>query len=150
MTERKPHPSRIIPPPPKYDPPIVAVIYDPVTGRILQTMTGLETHIGNCAAHYLKVEEHRRDWDVTHRVHEGVLVPAAAEPQEIVDAREAARVRRVRGKMVAESDWAETPGGQRRLSEDQKKAWEDYRQALFDLPKQQGFPHKVEWPQAPK
>ena len=35
------------------------------------------------------------------------------------------------------------------LSEEEKQAWTDYRQALLDLPQQEGFPHSVVWPVRP-
>lgn len=35
------------------------------------------------------------------------------------------------------------------MSEAQKEAWKVYRQALLDVPQQEGFPWSVEWPVAP-
>jgi len=35
------------------------------------------------------------------------------------------------------------------LTEDQRQAWADYRQALLDVPQQEGFPHNVVWPVKP-
>lgn len=35
------------------------------------------------------------------------------------------------------------------LSEDQKQAWREYRQALLDVPQQEGFPNNITWPEAP-
>ena len=36
------------------------------------------------------------------------------------------------------------------LSDDEKQAWRDYRQALLDVPQQPGFPHEIAWPVAPE
>lgn len=35
------------------------------------------------------------------------------------------------------------------LSDAQKQSWADYRQALLDIPQQEGFPHSVVWPDKP-
>lgn len=36
------------------------------------------------------------------------------------------------------------------LTAEQQQAWADYRQALLDLPQQEGFPHTVVWPTKPE
>lgn len=36
------------------------------------------------------------------------------------------------------------------LSDEQRQAWADYRQALLDVPQQSGFPHNVTWPSKPE
>jgi hypothetical protein len=35
------------------------------------------------------------------------------------------------------------------LSEEEKEAWRVYRQALLDVPQQEGFPWSIEWPVKP-
>jgi hypothetical protein len=53
-----------------------------------------------------------------------------------------------RNARLAECDWTQfndTP-----LSNPNKLAWAEYRQALRDLPKQDGFPLDIVWPQQPK
>ena len=35
------------------------------------------------------------------------------------------------------------------LTELQKDAWRAYRQALLDVPQQEGFPNNITWPEAP-
>ena len=35
------------------------------------------------------------------------------------------------------------------LTEEQQQAWADYRQALLDVPEQDGFPNNVVWPTKP-
>lgn len=36
------------------------------------------------------------------------------------------------------------------LTEEQQQAWADYRQALLDVPEQDGFPNNVVWPTKPE
>ncbi|MGH0053809.1 MAG: phage tail assembly chaperone [Sphaerochaetaceae bacterium] len=35
------------------------------------------------------------------------------------------------------------------LSEEQKQVWREYRQALLDVPEQEGFPMDIQWPENP-
>jgi hypothetical protein len=35
------------------------------------------------------------------------------------------------------------------LSDAERQAWADYRQALLEIPQQEGFPHNVAWPVKP-
>lgn len=35
------------------------------------------------------------------------------------------------------------------MKEKDKKAWEEYRQALLDVPQQEGFPDNIIWPTPP-
>lgn len=71
--------------------------------------------------------------------------------QEELDAMVAAEVRRERNRRLAQEvdpiagnalRWAA-------LTEAQRQAWADYRQALLDVPQQEGFPHNVVWPVKP-
>ena len=55
-----------------------------------------------------------------------------------------ARVRDQRNKMLAASDWTQVPD-----APVDRAAWADYRQALRDLSKQEGFPDQVVWPVPP-
>jgi len=60
--------------------------------------------------------------------------------QKALDA-EADEVRSERDKLLAATDWtqvADAPVDQ--------SAWANYRQALRDLPEQEGFPQEVVWP----
>lgn len=36
------------------------------------------------------------------------------------------------------------------LTTDQQQAWADYRQALLDVPQQEGFPETITWPTKPE
>lgn len=49
--------------------------------------------------------------------------------------------------LLAESDWAMLPDIP--MTNGQKTAWIDYRQALRDIKKQSGFPDSIVWPAKP-
>ena len=51
------------------------------------------------------------------------------------------RVRKKRNLLLQESDWTQLID-----APVDREAWADYRQALRDLPQQEGFPGKVVWP----
>lgn len=60
----------------------------------------------------------------------------------------AAQVRAQRDSMIAQTDYlmmSDYP-----ISEEDKTLLETYRQALRDIPEQEGFPSEVEWPTAPQ
>lgn len=59
----------------------------------------------------------------------------------------AKRRRMDRDSLLAKCDWtqiADVP-----LTEEQKTAWKDYRQALRDVTSQPSFPWRVDWPTEP-
>lgn len=49
-----------------------------------------------------------------------------------------------RNRKLAECDWTQTLD-----SPTDKKAWAEYRQALRDITKQEGFPYNITWPEEP-
>ena len=55
----------------------------------------------------------------------------------------AARLRHKRNHLLAKSDWTQMP------DVDAGPGWLDYRQALRDVPQQEGFPESVVWPEPP-
>lgn len=60
----------------------------------------------------------------------------------------AAQVRSQRDALIAQTDYlmmSDYP-----ISEEDKTELEDYRQALRDIPEQEGFPSNVQWPVAPQ
>jgi hypothetical protein len=74
---------------------------------------------------------------------------ATAEEQEAVykarlDAEQAKRVRADRNSKLSECDWTQLIDAPVDVD-----AWADYRQALRDVPDQDGFPWSVEWPEKP-
>ena len=60
--------------------------------------------------------------------------------------REAEEARQERNSLLAESDWSVLPDAP--VADEQ--AWKDYRQALRDVPQQNGFPTDIDWPVKPE
>ena len=54
-------------------------------------------------------------------------------------------IRNKRDQLLTETDWTQIPD----VPTD-KEAWANYRQALRDIPQQEGFPENIEWPQKPE
>jgi hypothetical protein len=52
-----------------------------------------------------------------------------------------------RARMIASTDWVVTKSAEEGTQVPQ--AWKDYRQALRDIPSQEGFPFNVVWPTLP-
>lgn len=63
--------------------------------------------------------------------------------QQLADAA-AAQARVERDALLQSCDWAMLPD-----SPTDKAAWQAYRQALRDISTQEGFPHRIEWPERP-
>lgn len=53
--------------------------------------------------------------------------------------------RDLRGKLLAASDWTQVPD-----APVDQAVWATYRQALRDIPQQEGFPESVVWPTKPE
>lgn len=69
------------------------------------------------------------------------------EIPEPTDEEVAANVRGRRDALIAETDFLMMPDYP--LAEDKKAQLEAYRQALRDIPQQEGFPKNVEFPEKP-
>jgi hypothetical protein len=54
-----------------------------------------------------------------------------------------------RNQLLLESDFADLPATQARLTDAQNQAWSTYRQALRDLPASSRFPWDPAWPVKP-
>lgn len=89
---------------------------------------------------------------------DGEIVPftpeeiAAAEAAKLEDEqREAARRLETayaeRNKRLADSDWTQLPDVP--LTDEQKTAWQTYRQELRDITSTPGWPDAIEWPVPP-
>lgn len=63
--------------------------------------------------------------------------PEATENQKVI-------VRGMRNQFLSESDWTQLAD-----SSANKQAWATYRQALRDVPTQEGFPWDIQWPTQP-
>ena len=79
-------------------------------------------------------------WTVTKSV--------VAKDQAQIDnenAQKAADVRQTRDRLLTACDWTQVADAQV-----DKAVWATYRQALRDVPAQEGFPHDVTWPEMPE
>ena len=59
-------------------------------------------------------------------------------------------VRAERDTRLLASDAVVLPDRWARMTAEQQQAWSDYRQALRDVPLQQGFPLEIVWPTKPE
>lgn len=75
---------------------------------------------------------------------EAAPVPSVPEPTE---EQQEMQVRAQRNSLLTLCDWTQLPDAP--LTEEQKQAWAEYRQALRDVPEQAGFPENVVWPSTP-
>ena len=67
-------------------------------------------------------------------------------PDERALEQEADEAREQRNALLADSDWSVLPDAP--VADEQ--AWKDYRQALRDVPQQNGFPTDIDWPMKPE
>lgn len=58
-----------------------------------------------------------------------------------------AQARAQRDKLLLDTDWTQTLDAP--IDEDSKAAYRAYRQALRDVPEQEGFPQDIVWPELP-
>jgi len=79
--------------------------------------------------------------------HHGTGEWFVTEPKEQAELEKDART--TRDDLLIRSDYTETAIGQSKLSDSQKTAWSDYRDALRNISKQANFPYDIEWPTKP-
>lgn len=65
------------------------------------------------------------------------------------NAQRSAKVRADRDARIAACDWTQAADVSALMSTNQRAAWVKYRQALRDVPAQNGFPASVNWPASP-
>lgn len=82
------------------------------------------------------------EWVLTKTV-----VALTAEQIADRDAAKASEVREKRDDLLSECDWIVVKSYE--TGANIPAEWELYRQALRDIPSQEGFPHTVEWPTKP-
>lgn len=70
-----------------------------------------------------------------------------AVPESLLSALLEAEVRQERDGLLTASDWTQVADGP--LSSTTRVAWAAYREALRNVPQQEGFPATIEWPTAP-
>ena len=59
----------------------------------------------------------------------------------------AEEARAQRDKLLADTDWTQVLDSP--IDADTREAYRAYRQALRDIPEQEGFPHSITWPEPP-
>ena len=88
----------------------------------------------------------------TDTTDEDGTVTSAADNQAAYEARmdadQAENQRAERDKKLAACDWTQLADSP--LTDEQKTAWGTYRQALRDVPAQDGFPWEITWPSEPE
>jgi hypothetical protein len=77
----------------------------------------------------------------TEAVYVAPVEPVIVEPT-LIDLEK--QVRNKRNSLLRQSDWTQLVDVN--LTEQEKAAWQVYRQALRDVTAQSGFPENVEWP----
>lgn len=77
----------------------------------------------------------------------GMGEPFITEPKQQDQIEDA--VIEQRNQLLLETDWTEFPSRQASMSDAQKTAWANYRQALRDITKQPSFPWEPQWPSKP-
>jgi hypothetical protein len=70
--------------------------------------------------------------------------PITEQEQQAKTNAKAAELRNQRNHLISASDWTQLAD-----SPADKAAWATYRQALRDIPQQEGFPSNVTWPTPP-
>jgi hypothetical protein len=73
-------------------------------------------------------------------------IPKLSDEEKAAIATEAKsnEIRAERNARLAASDWTQVAD-----APVDKQAWADYRQALREVPQQEGFPWDVQWPEQP-
>jgi hypothetical protein len=72
------------------------------------------------------------------------------QEQVLENDAQAQRVREQRDAMLSSSDWTQAEDiPESVVAGIDKEAWATYRQALRDVPEQEGFPWNVQWPEQP-
>jgi hypothetical protein len=86
------------------------------------------------------VEEHGR---VIYEkiLEEGNIAPFIPPSEEQL----ALEAKIIRNRLLSQSDWSQLPD----VPQNIKDLWAPYRQALRDLPEQEGFPTDIQWPIPP-
>lgn len=99
---------------------------------------------------WLNSSGHVTGWSTTRQDEAQVeMSQAAAEESKASDPESlGAGARKHRNSLLASCDWTQLADAP--LTETEKAAWVAYRQALRDVPEQQGFPSVISWPVRPE
>ena len=72
------------------------------------------------------------------------IIQLSNEETQRIEANKVTQIREDRNNRLSESDWTQLPDASVDTA-----AWATYRQALRDLPTQEGFPLNITWPTKP-
>lgn len=119
------------------------VIYDTTTGYVIKTITGTERTVQlNTKEGQAYIEG--RVSEPNKMVVDGEIVDRPKSEDEL--RREAiGQVLTRRSAALVSSDWTQIGD----VPLNNKEAWATYRQALRDIPEQEGYPFNVVWPTEP-
>lgn len=111
--------------------------------KVVDASNACVVGVGNDGAFYEAQGFERRNveqaWDGSWYLEGHVpQKPAAAAAGEI---------RAERDRRLSASDWTQMADNP--LTEDECLLWRQYRQALRDMPQQEGFPENIVWPEKP-
>ncbi len=87
-----------------------------------------------------------RKWDGEKWTFENAPQPVEKPSSESTPESKAAVARYERNKLLLSTDWRMLPDVPSKHS---GEAWEEYRQALRDVPQQEEFPNNINWPTQP-
>ncbi|WP_051183262.1 tail fiber assembly protein [Desulfocurvibacter africanus] len=112
-------------------------------------MRTMQTYLGNDGATYCGFEPRElSDRPIPERPSPGHAWSPVEDAWTLDLERLAAAVRAERNHKLRESDPLALPDYPH-ADETVRQTWQDYRQALRDLPGQEGFPLDVTWPEKP-
>lgn len=102
-----------------------------------------------CQAHYFPGGLYTSDGIPRYKLQDGQPVERSEEEIEVDRVPiQASSARAQRDKLLAATDWAVLPDSP--LDESSKTSLKTYRQALRDVPQQEGFPNNISWPNMPE
>lgn len=102
-----------------------------------------------CQSHYFPDGLYTSDGIPRYKLVDGQPVERSEEEIEVDRVPiQASSARAQRDKLLAATDWAVLPDSP--LDESSKTSLKTYRQALRDVPQQEGFPNNISWPNMPE
>jgi len=121
-------------------------VYDAATGEVVKTLLAPINHLPSTEAGQAIIEGQYEDdkyfiKDGRPVARDVVQSPSGKEVSKPLSSEE---IRLLRDKMLSQTDWTQIAD-----APVDKGAWAIYRQALRDIPQQEGFPDDVHWPPRP-
>lgn len=102
-----------------------------------------------CQSHYFEGGLYTSDGIPRYKLVDGQPVERSEEEIEVDRVPiQASSARAQRDKLLAATDWTQTLDAP--IDADTREAMRAYRQALRDVPQQEGFPNNISWPEMPE